>query len=78
MVRTHLGQEWYKKLFGEPVGPLTGLKKDLQRGDLGALRVAAYVSRLNQAESAEVVELRRQARRGEVGQVIALLERFRA
>lgn len=69
VVRTHLGQEWYEKLFGEPVGPLTGLQQDLQRGDMGAFRVAAYVSRLNQAESAEVVELRRRARRGEATQV---------
>ena len=33
VVRTHLGQDWYEKLFGEPVGPLTGLQRDLQRGD---------------------------------------------
>ncbi|MEJ7927932.1 hypothetical protein WG908_14350 [Sphingobium sp. AN641] len=74
VVRTHLGQEWYEKLFGEPVGPLTGLQQDLQRGDMGAFRVAVYVSRLNQAESAEVIELRRRARRGEAAQVIDLLE----
>lgn len=57
-VRTHLGQEWYEKLFGEPTGPLTGLQRDLQTGDFGAITVASYVARLNQAESAEVIELR--------------------
>lgn len=74
VVRTHLGQDWYEKLFGEPVGPLTGLQRDLQRGDFGALNVAAFVGRLSQAESAEIKELRRRARRGETAAVIQEIE----
>lgn len=75
VVRTHLGQGWYEKLFGEPVGPLTGLQRDLQRGDFGALNVAAFVGRLSQAESAEIKELRRRARRGETAAVIQEIEK---
>ncbi|QGP79398.1 HTH domain-containing protein [Sphingobium sp. CAP-1] len=74
VVRTHLGQDWYEKLFGEPVGPLTGLRRDLQRGDFAALNVAAFVGRLSQAESAEIKELRRRARRGETAAVIQEIE----
>lgn len=74
VVRAHLGQDWYSKLIGEPVGPLTGLVRDLQRGDQGALVVGGYVARLNQAESAELAELRRRSRRGEVAAVIGELE----
>ena len=74
VVRTHLGQDWYSKLFGEPVGPLTGLVRNLQRGDQDALVVGGYVARLNQAESAELVELRRRFRRGERVAVIGELE----
>lgn len=74
VVRGHLGQGWYSKLFGEPVGPLTGLQRDLQKGDKGAFVVGGFVARLNQAEAAEITELRRRARRGEVGEVIEHLE----
>ena len=74
VVRAHLGQDWYSKLIGEPVGPLTGLMRDLQRGDQGALVVGGYVGRLNQAETAELVELRRRSRRGEGDAVIGELE----
>lgn len=65
VVRAHLGQDWYTQLFGEPVGPLTGLHRELQTGDLGALRVQGYVARLNQAETGEISEWRRRIRRGE-------------
>jgi hypothetical protein len=44
VVRAHLGQDWYSKLVGEPVGPLTGLMRDLQRGDQGALIVGGYAT----------------------------------
>ena len=74
VVRTHLGQDWYSSLFGEPVGPLTGLVRELQLGDQGALVVGGYVARLNQAEGAELVELRRRFRRGEGATVVVELE----
>lgn len=74
VVRVHLGQEYYAKLFGETVGPLTGLQRDLQRGDRGALQVGGYVARLNRAETAEVAELRRRVRRGETQEVMEELE----
>lgn len=74
VVRAHLNQQWYERLFGEPVGPLSGLQGDLQRGDRGALQVLGYVVRLNKAESAELIELKRRARRGERLEVIQELE----
>ncbi len=73
VVRTHLGQAWYAHLFGEPAGPLTGLHRELQTGDLAALRVQGYVARLNQAEAAEIAEWRRRIRRGESDKVAAEL-----
>jgi len=74
VVRTHLGHEWYARIFGEPAGPLTGLARDLARGDRGAFMVGGYVARLNQAETAELIELRRRTRRGESATIIAELE----
>jgi hypothetical protein len=74
VVRAHLGQDWYSKLFGEPAGPLTGLVRDLESGNRSALEVMGIVGRLNQAESAEIAELRRRARRGELDAVIADLD----
>jgi hypothetical protein len=65
VVRGHLDQGWYERLFGPQVGPLTGLQKDLQLGDFGAANVAAYVGQLNLAQSALVDELKRSIRRGE-------------
>ena len=75
VVRTYLGQDWYERIFGKPSGPLDGLQQDLEKGDLGAFRLFDFVTRLNQAETAEIVELKRRARRGEVRQVIDELER---
>lgn len=77
-MRAHLGQDWYSKLFGEPVGPLTGIVRDLQRGDRSALVVGGFVARLNQAEGAEINELRHRARRGESAAVIAEIEEMLA
>lgn len=75
VVRTYLGQDWYERLFGKPSGPLDGLQQELERGwSLGALRVQSLVTRLNQAETAEIAELKRRARRGEVARVVAELE----
>ncbi|GAY22778.1 hypothetical protein SFOMI_3340 [Sphingobium fuliginis] len=74
-VRTYLGQDWYERIFGKPTGPLTGLQQDLERGwDLSAIRVQHYVTRLNQAETGEIAELKRRARRGETPRVVAELE----
>ncbi|NLH80680.1 MAG: hypothetical protein GX458_07540, partial [Phyllobacteriaceae bacterium] len=78
VVRAHLGQDWYSKLFGEPVGPFTGIVRDLQRGDRSALAVGGFVARLNQAEGAEINELRRRARLGESAAVIAEIEEMLA
>lgn len=74
VVRIHLDQIWYAKLFGETAGPLTGLQQDLQRGDFSALSVAGYVTRLNAAEDAEILELKRRARAGETKAVIRSIE----
>lgn len=74
-VRTYLGQDWYERVFGKPAGPLSGLLRDLETGwDLSVLRVQAVVTRLNQAETAEIGELKRRARRGEGRRVAAELE----
>lgn len=74
-VRTYLGQDWYERIFGKPSGPLSGLQQDLERGwDLSALRLQGYVTRLNQAETGEIAELKRRARRGEAPRVIVELE----
>ncbi|KTF67839.1 MULTISPECIES: HTH domain-containing protein [unclassified Sphingomonas] len=74
-VRNYLGQDWYEKIFGKPTGPLDGLLRDLESGiNLGALRLQDFVSRLNQAESAEIKELKRRARTGAVAAVRAELE----
>ncbi|KQZ61330.1 hypothetical protein ASD67_19025 [Sphingopyxis sp. Root1497] len=74
-VRTYLGQDWYERIFGKPAGPLSGLLRDIESGwDLSVLRVQSFVTRLNQAETAEIAELKRRARRGERSRVIAELE----
>ncbi|GEO02091.1 hypothetical protein NSE01_39230 [Novosphingobium sediminis] len=74
-VRTYLGQDWYERIFGKPTGPLTGLQQALERGsDLSAVCLQHYVTRLNQAETGEIAELKRRARRGESRRVIAELE----
>lgn len=74
-VRTYLGQDWYEKIFGKPSGPLSELVRDLETGwDLSALRVQAMVTRLNQAETAEIAELKRRAGRGEGARVVSELE----
>ena len=74
-VRTYLGQDWYERIFGKPTGPLTGLQQALERGwDLSAVSLQHYVTRLNQAETGEIAELKRRARRGETPRVIAELE----
>lgn len=74
VVRGHLGQTWYERLFGQQVGPLTGLQKDLQLGDFGAASVVAYVGQLNRAQTAQVEELKRGVRRGEIDDARSLLE----
>lgn len=54
---------------------MTGLQQDLERGwDLSAIRLQHYVTRLNQAETGEIAELKRRARRGEAPRVVAELE----
>ncbi|WMS41831.1 hypothetical protein RDV64_17420 [Acuticoccus sp. MNP-M23] len=74
-VRAYLGQNWYERIFGKPTGPLTGLQQALERGwDLSAVSLQHYVTRLNQAETGEIAELKRRARRGETLRVIAELE----
>ncbi|BBE34770.1 hypothetical protein [Sphingosinicella microcystinivorans] len=74
-VRTYLSQDWYERIFGKPTGPLTGLQQALERGwDLSAVSLQHYVTRLNQAETGEIAELKRRARRGETPRVIAELE----
>ena len=74
-VRSYLGQDWYERIFGKPTGPLTGLQQALERGsDLSAVSLQHYVTRLNQAETGEIAELKRRARRGETPRVIAELE----
>ncbi len=74
-VRTYLGQVWYERIFGKPTGPLTGLQQALERGwDLSAVSLQHYVTRLNQAETGEIAELKRRVRRGETPRVIAELE----
>ena len=73
-VRNYLGQDWYERIFGKPTGPLTGLQQALERGwDLSAVSLQDYVTRLNQAETGEIAELKRRARRGETPRVIAEL-----
>ncbi|HEY5712600.1 MAG TPA: hypothetical protein VIT38_11960 [Allosphingosinicella sp.] len=74
-VRTYLDQQWYERIFGKPTGPLTDMLGELEAGaSLGALKVQSYVTRLNQAESAEMIELKRRARRGEAARVVEELE----
>ena len=74
-VRTYLGQDWYERIFGKPTGPLTGLQQALERGwDLSAVSLQHYVTRLNQAETGELAELKRRARRGETPRIVAELE----
>ena len=75
-VRTYLGQDWYESIFGKPAGLLTGLLQDLERGwNPNVQSLQSYVTRLNQAETAETVELKRRVRRGEAPNVIRELER---
>lgn len=74
-VRTYLGQDWYERIFGKPTGPLSGLQQALERGwDLSAISLQHFVTRLNQAETGEIAELKRRVRRGESSRVIAELE----
>ena len=75
VVRQYLDQDWYEFIFGKPAGPLSGLQQELEKGNWGALAVQGYVSRLNQAETAEIADFKRRTKKGESFQVIAELER---
>ena len=70
VVRGHLNQQWYVRLFGEPIGPLTGLHRELESGNRNAFQIGGYVARLNQSEGNELAEWERRVRRGETSKVI--------
>lgn len=74
VVRTYLGQEFVEKLFGKPGAHFAELTQQVISGNTQALHTTGILSRLNQASSHEVLELRRKARRGEVDAVVDHLE----
>jgi tetratricopeptide (TPR) repeat protein len=74
VVRTYLGHEFVEKLFGKPGAHFVELTQQVISGNSQALQTTGILSRLNQASSHEVLELRRKARRGEVDAVIVHLE----
>lgn len=74
VVRTYLGQEFVEKIFGKPGSHFAELTQQVISGNSQALQTTGIISRLNQASSHEVLELRRKARRGEVDAVVGHLE----
>jgi hypothetical protein len=59
VVRTYLGQEFVEKLFGKSGAHFAELMQQVISGNSQALQTTGIISRLNQASSNEVLELRR-------------------
>lgn len=74
VVSTYLGREYHAKLFGDSSAPFADLQRELLRGDMSGKRAVGLVARLNQAESAELKELKRRVHRGEADAVYEQLD----
>lgn len=74
VVSVHLGRDYHAKLFGDASAPFADLQRELLRGDMGGQRAMGMIARLNQAETAELAELKRRVHRGEQDAVYEQLE----
>lgn len=74
VVSVHLGRDYHAKLFGDASAPFADLQRELLRGDMSGQRAMGMIARLNQAETAEIAELKRRVHRGEQDAVYDQLE----
>lgn len=74
IVKTYLGQAFYERLFGKPGAHLVELTQQVISGNSLAVEAMGIMTRLNQASTAELSELKRRARKGETEAVVASLE----
>ena len=74
VVSTYLGRDYHVKMFGDSSAPFADLQRELLRGDMAGQRAMGLIARLNQAETAELKELKRRVHRGEGKAVYDQLE----
>jgi hypothetical protein len=74
VVKTYLGRMFYEHMFGKSGAHLVELTQQIISGNSLAVEAMGIMTRLNQASSAQISELKRRARRGETDAVIACLE----